>query len=39
MSFRVRIEKSSCQSSGNCVNAAPEAFGGYEDDLGKLRRE
>jgi len=37
MSFRVRIEKSGCQSSGNRVNAAPEAFGGDDDDLGDVR--
>ena len=37
MPFRVRIEKSSCQSSGNCVNAAPDAFGWDADDLGDVR--
>ena len=36
MPFRVRIEKSSCQSSGNCVNAAPQAFGWDGDDLGDV---
>jgi ferredoxin len=37
MSFHVRIEKKSCQSSGSCVNAAPEAFGWDDDDLGDVR--
>ncbi len=39
MSLRVRIEKKSCQSSGNCVTAAPEAFGWDDDDLGDVRPE
>jgi ferredoxin len=34
MPLRVRIDKQSCQSSGNCVDAAPEAFGFDEDGLG-----
>ena len=32
--FRVRIDKNSCQSAGNCVDAAPEAFGFDDDGLG-----
>jgi ferredoxin len=31
--LQVRIDKNSCQSSGNCVDAAPEAFGFDEDGL------
>jgi len=31
MRLRVRIDKNSCQSSGNCVEAAPGAFG-FDDD-------
>jgi len=31
--LRVRIDKNSCQSSGNCVEAVPEAFGFDEDGL------
>ena len=34
MSWTVRVDKQSCQSSGNCVEAAPEAFGWDGDDLG-----
>jgi ferredoxin len=34
MGYRVEIDKSSCQSSGNCVEAEPEGFGWDEDDLG-----
>jgi len=37
MRFTVRIEKNSCQSSGNCVDAAPEAFGFDADSLGDVR--
>ena len=33
MRLRVRIDKNSCQSSGNCVEAAPEEFGFDEDGL------
>ena len=35
MPFGVRIDKNSCQSSGNCVDAAPEAFGFDDDGLGE----
>ena len=34
MSLRVRIDKQSCQSAGNCVGAAPEAFSFDADGLG-----
>jgi ferredoxin len=34
MPFTVRIDKHSCQSAGNCVEAAPEAFGFDADGLG-----
>ena len=34
MPLGVRIDKNSCQSSGNCVDAAPEAFGFDDDGLG-----
>ncbi len=34
MAFGVRIDKNSCQSAGNCVEAAPEAFGFDDDGLG-----
>ena len=37
MRLRVRIDKNSCQSSGNCVDAAPEAFGFDDDGLGDVR--
>ena len=37
MPLRVQIRKSSCQSSGNCLTAAPEAFGWDADDLGDVR--
>ncbi len=37
MPFGVRIDKHSCQSSGNCVDAAPEAFGFDDDGLGDAR--
>ncbi len=33
----VRIDKQACQSSGNCVDAAPDAFGFDEDQLGDAR--
>jgi ferredoxin len=32
----VVIDKAICQSSGNCVNDAPDAFGFDEDDLGDV---
>ena len=35
MRLRVRIDKNSCQSSGNCVEAAGEAFRFDEDGLGE----
>jgi ferredoxin len=31
--LRVRVDKNSCQSSGNCVDAAAEAFRFDEDGL------
>jgi ferredoxin len=31
--WRVRIDKNSCQSSGNCVEADPDAFAFDEDGL------
>ena len=34
MPYSVRIDKHSCQSSGNCVEAAPEAFDFDADGLG-----
>jgi ferredoxin len=34
MRFEVRIDKNSCQSSGNCVDAAPGAFDFDDDGLG-----
>jgi ferredoxin len=37
MPFTVRIDKNSCQSAGNCVDAAPEAFGFDDDGLGDVR--
>ena len=36
MSFTVKIDKQSCQSSGNCVDALPEAFALDEDSLGDV---
>jgi len=33
MALGVRIDKNSCQSSGNCLDAAPEAFWFDEDGL------
>ena len=35
----VKIDKRSCQSSGHCVEAAPEAFGFDPDHLGEVRAE
>jgi ferredoxin len=35
MSYTVRIDKRSCQSSGNCIDAAPQAFGWDADSLGE----
>ncbi len=37
MSYTARIDKRSCQSSGNCVEMAPGAFGFDEDDLGDVK--
>jgi ferredoxin len=34
--LRVRIDKNSCQSSGNCVDAAAEGFGFDEDGLAEV---
>jgi ferredoxin len=36
MGFRVRIDKNSCQSSGNCVEAEAAAFGFDDDGLGDV---
>ena len=36
MPFEVRIDKHSCQSAGNCVDAEPEAFGFDDDGLGDV---
>jgi ferredoxin len=36
MAFTVRIDKNSCQSSGNCVEAAEAGFGFDEDGLGEV---
>ena len=33
MALRVRVDKNSCQSSGNCLEAAPESFRFDEDGL------
>ena len=33
MALRVRIDKNSCQSSGNCLEAAPGSFRFDEDGL------
>jgi len=37
MPFTVRIDKNSCQSSGNCVDAAAGAFGFDDDGLGDVQ--
>lgn len=34
MNLTVKIDKQTCQSSGNCVEAQPKAFRWDEDDLG-----
>jgi ferredoxin len=36
MPYSVRIDKNSCQSSGNCVEAAPGAFDFDADGLGDV---
>lgn len=36
MAYSVRIDKNSCQSSGNCIDAAPEAFDLDPDGLGDV---
>jgi ferredoxin len=33
MALGARVDKNSCQSSGNCLDAAPEAFRFDEDGL------
>jgi ferredoxin len=33
VAYRIEIEKESCQSSGRCAQAAPEAFALDEDHL------
>jgi len=33
---RIEIDKQTCQSSGNCVNEQPDAFGFDDDDLGEV---
>lgn len=37
MSYTARIDKRSCQSSGNCVEMLPEAFGFDADELGDVK--
>ena len=37
MPLQVRVDKNSCQSSGNCIEAAAEAFGFDEDGLAEAR--
>jgi ferredoxin len=37
MAYTVRIDKNSCQSAGNCVEAAPEGFGFDADALGDVK--
>jgi ferredoxin len=37
MAYTVRIDKNSCQSAGNCVEAAPEAFAFDDDGLGDVQ--
>jgi ferredoxin len=34
--YTVKIDKHSCQSSGNCVNELPAAFGFDDDDVGDV---
>jgi ferredoxin len=34
--YTVVIDKQICQSSGNCVDEQPDAFGFDEDDLGEV---
>lgn len=36
MALHVKIDKHSCQSSGNCVDALPDAFGIDDDSLGDV---
>ena len=36
MAITVKIDKSSCQSSGNCIDAAAEAFGWDGDSLAEV---
>jgi ferredoxin len=36
VTYRVEIEKESCQSSGRCAQAAPETFALDEDHLATL---
>jgi len=36
VAYRVVTDKQSCQSSGNCIEAAPAAFGWDADDLGDV---
>ena len=37
MPYSVRIDKNSCQSSGNCIERAPEAFDFDADGLGEVK--
>ena len=37
MGHRIEVDKRSCQSSGNCVSAAPASFGFDEDSLAEVR--
>jgi ferredoxin len=39
MALRVVVDRSSCQSSGRCVRAAPEAFSFDEDHLSRATPE
>ena len=36
MPFTVKIDKHSCQSSGNCADLLPDAFGIDDDSLGDV---
>lgn len=37
MPYTVKIDKRGCQSSGRCIEAAPQAFGWDADALGDVR--
>jgi ferredoxin len=38
VAYRVEIDRESCQSSGRCVQACPDAFALDDDHLACLRR-